>query len=388
MAGRDSATVSIGDDDALINEVLANVSNVIDETDREYIELIGTPNASLDGYTFVVFEGEEEEGAPTLDGSGLGVADLVIDLDGLTFGSNGLLVLAPTNWEYGPLAAAGTNIENLAALDGAGGVLEDASQTYALVRGNLVQGTDYDTVGTYENDTNQAIGVGVGLLDGLPAGTQVVDSVGVVEGGGGDRDRVLTTDPALVDEGLGHPGVHVHQPTRINGNSGNVTSDAVSRRAGQTLPNSLGAWFNGDIGDGDATSGPITYENDTFFISVVAPDGAVLTPGAPNDLRTVFFALDDQDAEVAEADGSVTITIERTGDLTEDLTISYQTADISAIAGVDYTATSGMHTFSGASGGDCRGDGASPESPADRPSRGLYHPGGDCRGPCPGGVAG
>ena len=43
VAGRDVATVTIADDDILINEVLANVSNTDDETDREYIELVGTP---------------------------------------------------------------------------------------------------------------------------------------------------------------------------------------------------------------------------------------------------------------------------------------------------------------------------------------------------------
>ena len=52
---------------------------------------------------------------------------------------------------------------------------------------------DYDTVGTYENTTNQAIGTGVGILDQLPLGADMVDFVGVVEGGGGDRDRVATT---------------------------------------------------------------------------------------------------------------------------------------------------------------------------------------------------
>ena len=130
VAGREVATVSIGDDDALINEVLANISDAAegnttgDETNDEYIELIGTPNASLDGYYFVVFEAEEEEpggqddGDPTTDGHGTGVADFVVDLSGLTFGSNGLIVLVPGDsstpeietWAYASVAAAGTNI--------------------------------------------------------------------------------------------------------------------------------------------------------------------------------------------------------------------------------------------------------------------------------------
>jgi len=347
LAGRDAATVTIADDDILINEVLANVSNADDETDREYIELTGTPGANLAGYYFVVFESEEEENG----GVGSGIADFVIDLSPYTFGANGLLVFVPGDpgvegltWEYASVADPMSNIVELAALAGSGGVLEDASQTYAIIKSPgaaIVPGTDYDTIGAYEDATATAIGAGVGILDQLPAGAQLLDSVGVVEGGGGDRDRVATT------AALGHPGIHVHQPTSfISG--GNVTSDAVSRRYGLNLPNSIGAWYNGDISNGDPANAPIRYLEDTLgFISVVAPDGAVLTPGAHNILRTVYFRLADQTKEVAEADGSVTIRIERTGDVAnEALTVTYSTFDFgSAEENVDYIAKSETLTF-------------------------------------------
>ncbi len=335
--------MTIADDDILINEVLANITDSDDETDREYIELIGTPGANLAGYYFVVFEGEEEEN--NLAGSG--IADFVVDLSEFTFGANGLLVLVPGDpnvdgltWEYASIADPMSNIEELAALMGAGGILEDFSQTYAVIRSPnaaIVQGTDYDTVGAYEIQSpdpgfQNAIGAGVGILDQLPAGAELIDSVGVVEGGGNDRDRVATT------AAQGHPGIHVHQPTPFTP-GGNVTSDAVSRRVGQTLPNSIGAWYNGDISNGNPANAPIRYLEDQFFISVVAPDGAVLTPGAANTLRNVYFRLVDQQKEVAEADGSVTIRIERTGDIAnESLTVSYATLDFgSATENVDYT---------------------------------------------------
>ena len=347
VAGRDVATVSIADDDILINEVLANVSNTDDETDREYIELIGTPGASLAGYYLSVFEGEEEENG----GTGSGRADFVLDLSPYTFGANGVLTFVPGDpgiagftWEYASIADPLSNIVELPALMGAGGILEDASQTYAIIRSPLtpiVQGTDYDTVGAYEDASATAIGTGVGILDQLPAGAQWIDSVGVVEGGGGDRDRVATPPS------LGHPGVHVHQPTSFIA-GGNVASDAVSRRIGQTLPNSIGVWYNGDIADGNPANAPIRYLEDTLgFISVVAPDGAVLTPGAPNVLRTVFWRLADQAKEVAEADGSVTIRIERTGNIaTESLTVTYSTFDFgSADEGTDYTGVTDTVTF-------------------------------------------
>jgi Calx-beta domain len=337
IPGRDAATVTIGDDDALINEVLANVTNAVNETNREFIELLGNPNASLDGYYFVVFEGEEEGDANnTLNGASAGVADFVFNLSGHSFGSNGLLVIAPSTWDYQSIAAPGTAIINTSALDGSGGILEDNSQTYALIRSPsapIVQGTDYDTVGTYETTTAVAIGLGVGVLDQLPAGAEIVDIVGIVEGGGNDRDRVATPDFP------GNPGVHIHQPTSITP-GGNVASDAISRRLGQTLPNSIGAWFNGDIADGNPSTG-LSYANDSFFISVVSPDGAKVTPGQPNQLRTVYFRVTDQDKEVAEANGSVTVRIERTGDLNESISISYNTVDFgSASANQDFTPNS------------------------------------------------
>ncbi|HYO25595.1 MAG TPA: DNRLRE domain-containing protein, partial [Lacipirellulaceae bacterium] len=318
VAGRNEAILTIGDDDALINEVLANVTNADDETDREYIELIGTPGASLAGYYFV------------------------IDLSAYSVGANGLLAIVPGDpgvagftWEYASLADPATSIVELPALKVDGGLLEDFSQTYALIRSPgspLVQGTDYDTVGAYEDATATAIGVGVGILDQLPASAQWIDSVGVVEGGGGDRDRVAAPPS------LGHPGIHVHQPTPAQ-QGGNVTSDAVTRRFGQSLPNSIGAWFNGDIANGAPASAPIRYLENQFPISVVAPDGAVLTPGAHNILRNVYFRLTDQAKSVAEADGSVTIRIERTGDVAnESLTVTYSTFDFgSADEGADFT---------------------------------------------------
>lgn len=337
------ATATIADDDALINEVLANITNAtVNETDREYIELVGTPGASLTGYYFVVFEGEAGTGTAGDDPVAYGTADVVISLAGQTFGANGLLVITPTAWAYQGLKDPATNQFMTARLDGAGGALEDSSQTYALFRSPtnpLVEGTDYDTIGSFENATELAIGTGVGILDQLPVGAQMVDSVGVVEGGGGDRDRVLTTQE------LNHPGVHVHIPTGLL-NSEGVTSDAVSRRYiptsdEDTQPNTIGVWFNGDIPDGTAT--PIQYAADPSR-SVVAPRGAVITPGAHNILRNVFFSVTK--ATVDEAAGMVTLTVMRSGDTSSVIDVGFSTSNETAIAGQDYTAvTGGMLNF-------------------------------------------
>jgi hypothetical protein len=343
--GASVATLTIADDDALINEVLANVSDdpgsatgPIDETNREFIELIGTPNASLAGYYFVVFESEEEALGGT-DGAGAGIADFVFDLSPYSFGSNGLLVITPTNWAY--TAAAGTTVVATAQLNGVGGVLEDESQTYALIRSSqpIVQGTDYDTVGAYENPSVTALGAGVGILDHpffLDGTAQMIDSAGVVEGGS-DRDRNATTPE------LGHPGIHLHQVTGA-ANSNNVTSDAISRREGNYLPNAIGAWFNGDIFDTRVDNSPIQYLNGTTRISVVAPQGSVLTPGASNTLRNVLVTADL--TSVDEVAGMATFTVTRTGDLSQAIDVAYTTQDGTArVVDNDYVANSGVLEF-------------------------------------------
>jgi Calx-beta domain len=48
---------------------------------------------------------------------------------------------------------------------------------------------------------------------------------------------------------------------------------------------------------------------------------------------------------VAENAGSVTLTIQRTGDTNTTLTVDYATADGTATASLDYTATNGTLTF-------------------------------------------
>ncbi|MDX1963425.1 MAG: Calx-beta domain-containing protein [Pirellulales bacterium] len=324
-----NATLSIADDDALISEVLANVTNAgSDETNREYIELLGTPGASLNGYYFVVFEGEEEENG----GSGSGRADFVLDLSGQFFGSNGILVITPTAWSYTPDPAS--SVFATAALNGVGGVLEDSSQTYALIRSPInpiVQGTDYDTVGAYANTTATADGPGVGILDQLPVGAEIMDSVFVVEGGGGDRDRAAT---------LQHPGIHVHQPNGLG--SSNTTSDVVTRRFDERDPNSIGVWYNGDIPNG-ATGVYAAPSATETYSSVVTPAGAQITPGALNILRTIGFSVSA--ISVDEAAGIVSLTITRAGDLSQAISVNYATSGGTATSNVDFTAESGPINF-------------------------------------------
>ncbi|MCA9258736.1 MAG: hypothetical protein KDA61_06035, partial [Planctomycetales bacterium] len=67
------------------------------------------------------------------------------------------------------------------------------------------------------------------------------------------------------------------------------------------------------------------------------------TPGAPNILRNVFVEADS--ASVDEDGGTASFTIHRTGDLSAEIAVGYQTINGTAVAGVDYEAATGVLTF-------------------------------------------
>lgn len=321
------ADVVIADQDVLINEVFANVSGAADDG-YEYIELRGTPNASLNGLQVVIFEGETEEA-----GGGVGVADLVVDLTGQTLGSNGLLVLKPTAWKYSP--AVGTNTMTVTALDKVGGGIEDSSLTVALIKGvaTLTVGTDYDL------DTGTSIKVGrIDATDPL-FGADLLDSVGWTEMGGSDADRQITYN---------QPGVRLNQPqAQIPADSGGTASDGGSRFVSSSLPNTISAWFNGDV---KAPAVPVAYDLPPRAY-VNNPAGAQMTPGDANVQKVITFLVSSY--KVQEVTGTITVTVDRLGDTTGTSTVQYSTVDGTAKSGSDYgKVTGGIITFDPGEGSD------------------------------------
>jgi hypothetical protein len=117
------------------------VSNDIGSDDHEFIELLGEPATSLDGYSVALIEGE---------GTGAGTIDRVIDLTGYSIGASGFFVIGD------PLVSPDLEMST--------GFIENGGNNIILVQDILqAQGTDIDT----DDD---------GVED-LPIGT-VVDAVG------------------------------------------------------------------------------------------------------------------------------------------------------------------------------------------------------------------
>jgi hypothetical protein len=156
---------------------------------------------------------------------------------------------------------------------------------------------------------------------------------------------------------------------------GNDRFVAVGGNIALTSPNGT-TWTRYDLGAGNFASS-ITYGNGLFVavgakMILASPDGITWTPhssGTANDLLTIAFAndrfvavgsggtiLESQPCtnstvlfsgfpSVVEGQGSVTITVFRTGLLTNIVSVDYAASGGSASAGLDYTTVSGTLTF-------------------------------------------
>ena len=241
----------------VLNEFKANIPE--DEHAKQYIELRGTPGTVIDGVYVVQIDGDEDEE---------GVIDYAYNLDGVTIGSNGLVIVKNAD-EYNDIPAETTAINDPAIrtydpdVDGdeyEDGILEHDAVTYMLIRTTtaLTRGDDLDT----DND---------GTLN-LPADAEILDAVGNHDGG----DGFVYTDVVLTQSAS--------------------DPDAATRFYGDLTPSSLEAWANGDIyedpsKEDDDLPGEVLY--DTLQASSNLPPKAALTPGTHNFNKAPFVLLNE-----------------------------------------------------------------------------------------------
>jgi hypothetical protein len=208
----------------LLNELYVN-SPGADEP-FEFIELKGTPGSTLNNIYVVVFES---------DSGSAGNADVVIPLNGVTLGSNGLLFIG-TSLGYPDIPSETVFKDTL--LFGLP-LLENGSISFTVMFSPIpmLKDVDYDT----NND---------GVLD-LPNGAQLQDAVGWTNGD-------LT---ALI-----YGGVVLTQSAG--------TPDAAVRFFDNNTPFSAAAWYNGDLVNSNSF--------DPLEVSSNMPQGSGITPGNIN----------------------------------------------------------------------------------------------------------
>ena len=175
----------------------------------------------------------------------------MIDLTGAQLGASGLLVILGAGHPYN--IPGGTRAFLAAQLTNSGGALGNGSVSFLLVSSPtpIAEGADLDAGNN-------------GVLEGLPDGTTILDSVGWLDGGSGDR--VYT--PAALTQGAGTP-------------------DAATRLPGNTTANSAAAWINADL----AGSAPESLACELQNGSANFPYGTMLTVGAANVLAPSISPL-------------------------------------------------------------------------------------------------
>ncbi|MCV3272127.1 ExeM/NucH family extracellular endonuclease [Roseobacter sinensis] len=237
-----------GEESVVINEVLSSTAG----TDSEYIELFGTPGASLDGLSLIAVESDA--------GTSKGTIDFRLDFDaGTVLGDNGFLLLANQTAEatYGVTA-------NIAIPANA---LENGSSTFALVEtaslsGDALTGSEVviDSVATLDADGDTA---DLGAPAVGPDGTFLPAGLGRIEDGvdtdtaadfeilsfGNDPEVNTPTAGTGLGGGGGGGGSIDDAPTLISDIQG---SGAASDLVGQTVV--VEAIVTGDFQNGDGDS--------------------------------------------------------------------------------------------------------------------------------------
>lgn len=223
--------------DVLLNELSVNPPSA--DSPYEFIELRGGPGESIAAGLYVaVLEGDRVTSGSSAGQTG--VADMVVDLGGQAFGSNGLLMVKSPEGGHAP--AEGTTVLGEPQLAEPGG-LENQSLSVLVVASPasaIVEQADYD-----RNDD--------GRLE-LPPGATVVDAIAWSDGGQGD---------------LLYGGVVLLLESGV--------PDAATRFPGNDSPLRGAAWYGGDLTGGSSDS--LAYGSN---VSANFPNGGALTPGAPN----------------------------------------------------------------------------------------------------------
>lgn len=296
----------------VINEILENPPGGGSTSDAftEYVELYGTPNMDLTGYALVLFKGGED-----LNDDGTIDIPPEIDegfsLDGLSLGSNGLLIIynGTTSQSFIPLfvpdegetAVSMFDTHLPSPFDVNGNLGNEGSSTYALIRrrpfhsvvnGASVYGSGYSVWKDGDHDVNQD-----GRYDfGFEAGNarafdpmQIIDEIAWSNGGGFEytrsRQQVISETPDFNPDGVSRVAYYGANPAlglRLNDKGQPVATRMADEELIYGDMTGSGLDF---LYDANRAGAPTDPDGDGFAdISIGTGTNAFrLTPGGFND---------------------------------------------------------------------------------------------------------
>jgi hypothetical protein len=240
----------------LLNEIDVNPPS--NDGPWEYVEIKGIPGTTLSNIYFASIEGDAGAANP-------GKFTLVESLNGLTLGTNGLLIIKSASGFSG--FSGSTTVVNDPKFDASAGALQNGTNSFALIQSTttLTENQDYDT-----NDD--------GVLD-LPSGAIVLDMIGWTDGGTGD----IVYGANLTTAGF--------------------TNGAATRFLHDNRATTAAAWYSGVITGG--TSNSTTYSSTQ--VSSNFPAGGALTPGDVNVPGTNNAPVGVADSYSVNTGGTLTV---------------------------------------------------------------------------------
>jgi hypothetical protein len=311
-AGLAAAIATSASAQVVINEILENPPGGGSTSDAltEYVELYGQPNMDLTGYALVLFKGGED-----LNDDGVIDIPPEIDegfsLDGLSLGSNGLLVLynGSTSQSFIPLflpdegetAFSFFDTHLPSPFDTNGNLGNDGSSTYALVRRrpfhSVVNGVsvyapgysvwkdgrqDADQDGRYDYGFEAADAAAIDPM-------QVIDEIAWSNSGGFEytrsRQQVISETPGFNPDGVSRVAYYGANPNlglRLNDEGDTVATRMADEEFVYGEMTGSGLDF---LYDADRVGAPTDQNGDGFQdISIGTGTNAFrLTPGGFND---------------------------------------------------------------------------------------------------------
>lgn len=219
---------------------------------------------------------------------------------------------------------------------------------------------------TYQTEAPEVFSTGTWKsADGIVPGfreSEVLHANGYFQyaGGGGNQPGIfeVDTNDVIIREDGGNAIVRVN---RVQGSSGTatvqyITNEATAQR-GSDFTNQTGTLTFADGQTTRTVAIPIVNDNiaeptETFSFAILGATGAALgtqrTVGITildDDAASAQFAFSQAAYNIKEDGGTAQIIVERSGSSSNIATVQYSTANGSATAGPDYTATSGTLTF-------------------------------------------
>ena len=214
------------------------------------------------------------------------------------------------------------------------------------VTGDNVDETNETFVVNLSNPTNSTIGTaqGTGTIQDDDGPTLSINSISIAEGQSGFTDAVFTVT-------LSAPSI---QDVLVNWGTSDGTATANFDYS-RVFPNSRTLFIPAGATSATLTVrvfGDLVVEPDEqFFVNLGFASNATIANGQGtgtilNDDSSGKFRFSNQTYSTTEDVGSVVITVMRVDGATDSATINFATSNGTALAGSDYTATSGTLTFS------------------------------------------